>query len=68
MNVLIGRRTKKRYGVLYTCLPIQAVYVESAASLDTSSAILEIWGFMYERGQPILFIMDDGINFIGAER
>lgn len=58
----------KRYGVLFTCLTSRAVHIEVAHSLDTSSCINALCRFLSRRGQVSVLQLDNGTNFIGAER
>ncbi|XP_053692620.1 uncharacterized protein LOC128741069 [Sabethes cyaneus] len=68
MEVAIGRRVEKRWGVLLTCLTIRAVYIDIASSLSTSSCVMAIRNFMVRRGTPAVFYSDRGTNFVGSER
>ncbi|XP_055623396.1 uncharacterized protein LOC129766823 [Toxorhynchites rutilus septentrionalis] len=68
MEVLIGRRTEKRWGVLLTCLTIRAIHLELANSLSTSSCIMALRNFIARRGKPAVFYSDSGTNFVGANR
>ncbi|XP_043482111.1 uncharacterized protein LOC122511116 [Leptopilina heterotoma] len=66
MQVTIGRRHEKRYGVLFTCLTIRAIHLEIAASLDTDSMIMALRRMMARRGKPQRIYSDNGTNFHGA--
>ncbi|XP_055523265.1 uncharacterized protein LOC129717404 [Wyeomyia smithii] len=68
MEVAIGRRVEKRWGVLFTCLSIRAVHIEVASSLTTNSCIMAIRNFIARRGTPAIFYSDRGTNFIGSDR
>ncbi|XP_062701742.1 uncharacterized protein LOC134285262 [Aedes albopictus] len=68
MEVCIGRRVEKRWGVLLTCLTIRAVHIELASSLTTNSCIMALRNFIARRGTPAVFYSDRGTNFIGSER
>ena len=50
ITIKVGRTTRKRYGVLFTCLSCRAVHLEVAQSLDTSSFIDALRRFMARRG------------------
>ncbi|KAL0819980.1 hypothetical protein ABMA28_007977 [Loxostege sticticalis] len=66
MDVVIGRRREKRWGVLFTCLATRAVHLELAASLSADSAILALRRLIARRGQPAIIMSDRGTNFVGA--
>lgn len=68
MEVAIGRRVEKKWGVLFTCLSIRAVHIELASSLSTNSCVMAIRNFIARRGTPVAFYSDRGTNFIGADR
>ncbi|XP_045460694.1 uncharacterized protein LOC123671074 [Harmonia axyridis] len=68
MNVTIGRRHEKRYGVLFTCMSIRAIHLEIANSLTTDSTIMAIRRMIGRRGCPKKIFADNGTNLKGAER
>jgi hypothetical protein len=68
IEVTVGRRHEKRYGVLFTCLSTRAVHVEVAASLTIDSAIMAIRRMIARRGTPSKIHSDNGTNFHGAEK
>jgi transposase InsO family protein len=66
--VTVGRRTEKRYGVLFTCLTIRAVHLEVAHDLTTSSCIMAIRRMVSRRGTVRKMFSDNGTNLRGADR
>src|SRR5690348_10859744 len=68
MEVTIGRRHEKRYGVLFTCLSTRAVHLEIAPSLTTDSAINAIRRTINRRGTPKQMYSDNGTNLRGADK
>lgn len=66
MEVTIGRRREKRWGVLFTCLSTRAIHLELAASLSADSAILALRRLVARRGCPAVILSDCGTNFVGA--
>lgn len=66
MQVKIGRRREKRWGVLFTCLTTRAVHIELAHTLSADSAIMAIRRLAARRGQPASMYSDNGTNFRGA--
>ncbi|XP_036329731.1 uncharacterized protein LOC118741863 [Rhagoletis pomonella] len=66
--VTIGRRSEKRYGVLFTCMTCRAIHVEVAYSLSMNSCVMAIRNFMSRRGIPIHVFTDNGTNFVAAEK
>lgn len=68
INVVVGRRVEKRWGVIFTCLTTRAIHLEIAHSMTSSSCILAIRRFIARRGTPREIISDRGTNFVGASR
>ena len=67
MKVKEGRKTVKRYGVLFTCLSMRAVHVEIAATLETDSFLMSLHRFIARRGTVREIRCDNATNFEGAE-
>lgn len=63
-----GRAVVKRYGLIFTCLAMQAIHLEVLSSLDTDSFINGFRRFVARRGQVLEIRSDNGTNFVGAER
>lgn len=68
MQVVVGRRVEKRWGVLATCLTVRAIHIEVAHSLTTDSCILCLRNIIARRGTPIEIISDRGTNLVGASK
>ncbi|XP_062539257.1 uncharacterized protein LOC134207565 [Armigeres subalbatus] len=66
IEVAVGRRREKRWGMLATCLTVRAVHIELVNSLSTDSCIMAIRNFIARRGQPRKIYSDRGTNFVGA--
>ncbi|KAL0881109.1 hypothetical protein ABMA27_002231 [Loxostege sticticalis] len=68
LEVTVGRRREKRYGVLFTCLTVRAVHIELVASLSTDSLIMALRRMAARRGWPCNLYSDNGTNLRGAEK
>lgn len=68
IEVVVGRRVEKRWGMLVTCLTVRAIHVEVLHSLSSSSCIMALRNFMARRGTPQTVHSDRGTNFVGANR
>ncbi|KAL2093214.1 hypothetical protein ACEWY4_010526 [Coilia grayii] len=67
-NVRVGRRTEKRWGILFKCLTTRAVHIDVLSSLDTDSFLMALRRFISRRGKPAELLSDRGTNFRGGER
>ncbi|XP_065182187.1 uncharacterized protein LOC135812896 [Sycon ciliatum] len=67
MEVTVGRRREKRYGVLFTCMSTGAVHLEVAHGLTTDACIQSIRHMSARRGQPTAIYSDNGTNLRGAD-
>ncbi|XP_030609039.1 uncharacterized protein LOC115796760 [Archocentrus centrarchus] len=64
----VGRRTEKRWGILFKCLTTRAVHLEVLPSLDCDSFLMALRRFVARRGKPAELYSDQGTNFRGGER
>lgn len=67
IEVAVGRRREKRYGVLFTCMASRAVHIDVAASMSTDSFLMAWRRFVSRRGVPKEMLSDNGTNFRGAD-
>lgn len=65
--VKIGRRTEKRWGVIFKCLTTRCIHLDLLSSIDTDAFLLALRRFIARRGTPSEIISDQGTNFRGAE-
>ncbi|XP_047988174.1 uncharacterized protein LOC125227843 [Leguminivora glycinivorella] len=66
-EVAIGRRREKRYGVIFTCLTVRAIHLETVASLTTDALIMALRRMAARRGWPQQIFSDNGTNLRGAD-
>jgi transposase InsO family protein len=66
LDVTLGRRKQKRYGVIFTCLTIRAIHIEITDDLTTDSTIMALRRMVARRGQPSVIYSDNGTNLRGA--
>ena len=67
MLVKEGRKTLKRYGVIFTCFSLRAVHIEIASTLETDSFIQALRRFVARRGVVREIRSDNGTNLVGAD-
>ena len=63
-----GRKERKRYGALFTCLVSRAIHIEVCNSLETDSFLNTLRRFIARRGPVREIRSDNGTNFISAVR
>lgn len=61
-----GRKSLKRYGLIFTCLAARAVHLETLNTMETDSFINALRRFMCRRGRVRVLRSDCGTNFVGA--
>ncbi|KAJ8385319.1 hypothetical protein AAFF_G00190350 [Aldrovandia affinis] len=64
--VKIGRRNKKRWGIVFKCLTTRAVHIDLLLSIDTDSFLMSLHWFIARRGKPHELLSDYGTNFRGG--
>ena len=62
-----GRKTLKRYGLIFTCLASRAVHLETLNSMEADSFISALRRFINRRGEVRELRSDQGTNFVGAK-
>ncbi|XP_073950071.1 uncharacterized protein [Choristoneura fumiferana] len=68
MEVVVGRRREKRYGVLFTCLTVRAIHVEIVHSLTSDALIMALRRMASRRGWPRFVYSDNGTNLRAADK
>ena len=62
-----GRKSLKRYGLIFTCLASRAVHLETLNSMEADSFISALRRFINRRGKVRELRSDQGTNFVGAK-
>ena len=63
-----GRKTEKRYGVVFTCMTTRATHLEMSYDMSTNSFINTLRRFIARRRHIKTLTSDNGSNLRGAER
>lgn len=66
MLIKIGRRNEKRWGILFTCLTIRAIYLDLLESLSSDAFLMAFRRFAARRGTPRHLYTDRETNFVGG--
>lgn len=66
-TVKIGRRTEKRWGILFKCLTTRCVHIELLDHMDANTFLMAFRRFISRRGNPFELLSDCGINFKAGE-
>ena len=66
MNVKIGRRQEKRWGLLFKCMTTRAVHLDIVEYMDTDHFLMAFRRFVSRRGVPYEVHSDCGTNFVGG--
>lgn len=64
--IKVGRRTEKRWGIVFKCLTTHAVHLDLLANMDTDSFLMGLRRFIARRGKPFELLSDQGTNFKGG--
>ncbi|CAL8128201.1 unnamed protein product [Orchesella dallaii] len=66
IEVTVGRRHEKRWGVLLCCMVTRAIHLEVAHALSTDETLLALSRFVDAKRRPHTIFSDNGTNFHGA--
>ncbi|XP_076135495.1 uncharacterized protein LOC143118304 [Alosa pseudoharengus] len=66
--ILHGRRTEKRWGIIFKCLTTRCLHLDLLGSLDVDAFLLALRRFRSRRGQPFEIWADRGTNFRAGDR
>ncbi|XP_019218180.1 uncharacterized protein LOC109203254 [Oreochromis niloticus] len=66
-NVKVGRRTEKRWGIIFKCMTTSCVHLDLLDSIDTDAFLMALRRFIARRGKPYEILSDCGTNFRGGE-
>lgn len=58
IQVAVGRRLEKRWGMLFTCMTIRAIHIEIAYCLNVDSCLMCLRNFISRRGMPLEIFSD----------
>lgn len=65
-NVKVGRRTEKRWGLIFKCMMTSCVHLDLLESIDTDAFLMSLRRFIARRGKPFEILADRGTNFRGG--
>ncbi|XP_062390500.1 uncharacterized protein LOC134078526 [Sardina pilchardus] len=67
-NIRVGRRSEKRWGIIFKCMTTRGVYLDLLNSIDTDSFLMSLRRFVSRRGTPCELLSDQGTNFKSGQR
>lgn len=65
-SIKVGRRTEKRWGLIFKCMTTSCVHLDLLESIDTEAFLMALRRFIARRGKPFDFLADRGTNFWGG--
>ncbi len=66
-TIKIGRRTEKRWGIIFKCMTTRCIHLDLLESMDTDALLMALRRFVSRRGKPYEILTDRGTNFrVGA--
>ena len=63
-HIKVGRKTLKRYGLIFTCLYSRAVHLKMLNTIETDSLINALRRFINRRGKVRELRSDQGTNLL----
>ncbi|KAK0153104.1 hypothetical protein N1851_005238 [Merluccius polli] len=63
-----GRRTEKRWGIIFKCLTTRCLHLDLLESMDVDAFLLALRRFISRRGKPFEIWADRGMNFRAGDR
>lgn len=66
--VKAGRRSEKRWGIIFKCLTTRCIHLDLLTSLDSDAFLLALRRFIARRGTPFEVLSDQETNFRGADK
>lgn len=68
IEITVGRKHEKRYGVIFTCMAIRAIHIEIAHDLSFNGFMHVFRQFGNRRGFPSDVYSDNGTNFHRSDK
>ncbi|XP_038045171.1 uncharacterized protein LOC119719752 [Patiria miniata] len=67
MTCKTGRRSEKRWEIIFKCMTTRAIHLDLLDSLDTDAFLMAFRRFISRRGKPFEILCDCGTNFKGGD-
>ncbi|XP_052443245.1 uncharacterized protein LOC127984578 [Carassius gibelio] len=65
-TIKIGRRTEKRWGIIFKCMTTSCIHLDLLENMDTDAFLMALRRFVSRRGKPYEILADRGTNFRGG--